>query len=52
MHISNKDIELKPDSGNVINPQNVDDTMNSSCYTGCFRRNSNILGGGSMDYSK
>ena len=20
-------------------------------YTGCFRRNSNILGGGSMDYS-
>ena len=32
MHISNQDIELKPDSGNIINPQNVGDAMNSSCY--------------------
>jgi hypothetical protein len=32
MYTSNQDIELKPDSGNIINPQNVDDTMNSSCY--------------------
>ena len=32
LHTSNQDIELKPDSGKIINPQNVDHTMNSSCY--------------------
>lgn len=31
MHISNQGIELKPDSGNIIYPKNVDDTMYFSC---------------------
>ena len=35
LHISNQDIELKTDSGKIINPQTVADTMNSF-YIDCI----------------
>jgi hypothetical protein len=37
LHISNQDIELKTDSGKIINPQNVADTLNFF-YVDCIQK--------------